>query len=535
MQIRPAAASTDFPPVRPLAGGTVVGSFVLHALECRDDFGLRYRGTVGRSAESVTIEEYAPAGITQRLENGALHPRSPDHAMLWAEGLHAFVSESERFSRFGFASLQPLGPLLQARGTGYRIRGATHGRTLAEIRAAMIKPPSEIWLRWLLAPLLTGLQALHEAGGLHGNVTPHSILLTPDGSPLLVDPAAVRLAIGARLPLPPEWPWPPFVAPEVTTRQARLAVGTWSDVYSLAAVVRFCISGSVPIGRGLTNIAALPSSEGWSMGFVDAIERALASDPRERPQDMLNLRRALHAPPIRVPTSPVQGSSIRRMTSLPSVPAWPSSRYEASPAPSRPIPADSSMSGPANARAAPSVDPLRDERPRRSSTLVRAGVRSRPLPARRWPMGLLGAAVGATLMLLAFQGPSRVGSVLPTLAGWGSTSSLPVQAERPPTVQAVRLGGPVRLPDANSEAIAIPAATPLVSPVAPDPGQTSAARDTEPPKPVAKPAGVADKPSDLCAPRRNFSLYTCMTTQCESPRFIRHAECIRLRDTGDWP
>jgi serine/threonine protein kinase len=65
----------------------------------------------------------------------------------------------------------------------------------------------------VVTPLCEAVEALHGAGGLHGDVSPSNVMLTAAGKPLLLDLGAARLAAG-----PVDAPvhgTPGFVAPEV--------------------------------------------------------------------------------------------------------------------------------------------------------------------------------------------------------------------------------------------------------------------------------------------------------------------------------
>jgi hypothetical protein len=51
---------------------------------------------------------------------------------------------------------------------------------------------------------------------------------------------------------------------------------------------------------------------------------------------------------------------------------------------------------------------------------------------------------------------------------------------------------------------------------------------------VDVPAAAAPRsPREACGARTNFSLFKCMQTQCDKPRFARHGQCNTLRETGE--
>jgi hypothetical protein len=79
--------------------------------------------------------------------------------------------------------------------------------------------------------------------------------------------------------------------------------GPWTDVYALAAVVYWAITGATPpssVGR-LMSDSFVPLAEGaagrYSAGFLAAIDRALAVRPEQRTQTIETLRLELGLPP----------------------------------------------------------------------------------------------------------------------------------------------------------------------------------------------------------------------------------------------
>ncbi|HSV71294.1 MAG TPA: hypothetical protein VLI72_14395 [Methylibium sp.] len=547
-------------PLAPLSPGTAIGSFVLQRVLMQDDLRLCYGATGVGVAGEVMIEEFAPAAIAQRDDDGSLQPSSPAHADLWAEGLQALARESMRFERIGHGSLQELGAVWLARGTGYRVCADVPGSTLGETRAGMAEPPSEAWLRRLVMPLLDALEALHGTGGLHGNVQPDSIVIQHHGPAVLVDPGAVRLAIGARLPGPPAWPQAAFVAPELLQPELGGPIGPWSDLYALAATVRYCIAGSVPMGAGLDNVAALPSAEGWSTGLVAAIAHALARDPVRRPQSVAEFRREFEASPARPPLVAVADTGIRRMTAnpvLPSVRVEPGERYSVWPRSNFGEP----IATPPRAPAEPAV--------RTPTTMVRrAAARPRPPPRRRWPAALAGAVAGAALALGALQGLPRFPELLSALAAWTAIPpaqamvaapqratglvaprvALPAPVAAPPTAEVVVAG--VAAPATRSDPVApdTAAAVPAVAPPAVslaaiearEPDTASVVRPAVPTRSRQAQATVARAawragPAAVCSSRSNFSRYLCIKTQCETARFFPHRQCVEFRTAERLP
>jgi serine/threonine protein kinase len=110
----------------------------------------------------------------------------------------------------------------------------------------------------------TALIAAHEAGLVHGGVTPYNVLLREDGEPVLAD---FGIALRRRY----KQPSGPWTAPEVAQGEDPTES---SDLYGLGAVLFTALTGRRPGER-----AELPEPLG------DLVVRLLAADPADRPAD----------------------------------------------------------------------------------------------------------------------------------------------------------------------------------------------------------------------------------------------------------
>lgn len=562
-----------------LPSGTAVGSFVLQKLQARDEFGLRYLATASASGGEVTIEEFAPAGVSLRDTTGLLRPRSPAHAALWEEGLQAFLQESELLAKPLHPALMRIGAVWQMRGTAYRLWPRVEGRTLAEVCAAMNQAPSEDWLRRLIEPLLDALESLHEAGWVHGNVRPGQILVQPDGTPMLLDTAAVRTTIGARLPQPPAWPEPGFRPPELAEPPSEHAPGPWSDLYSLAAVVQFCMNAPRLAGGAAPQVTGTLTVGRYAHGFVSVLERSLAADPGERPQSVAAFRRQLQSvgggAPV-VAREPLVAPERRGGLALSDIPVLeaPFQDREVLWSVSGPgeLERDSRPQGMPSMQSMPSM---------RSDPMMHSATRGRsPAPVmprqRRWPWavaGVFGALVVAglaTYQLTGYPPALRLASTVPTPATLPSVeqellhrdpsaagtaapvAADPAPAPLPPTAVAPATPITPATPSRPLEPAAVnpgrsttAAVAPATAPVAtrperpasaPAPSAVSAAPPSQAPAAeVARRESVPGTPAEACAPRTNFALYRCMQVQCEQSRFYAHAQCVRLRQHDEVP
>jgi hypothetical protein len=195
----------------------------------------------------------------------------------------------------------------EANRTAYVVMPYDEGVTLAVARQAMARPPDEAWLRDLLLPLLGALDVLHGASCYHLNISPENILLLPDGRPVLLDLGAARYVIGDRTQALAVILKSAFAPIEQFAESTKLRQGPWTNLYALAAVAYYCVSGHAPVASTVRALddqmeplfqvvdrlgRSFPELN-YSVAFVSAIERALNVRPQERPQSVAEFRRAL--------------------------------------------------------------------------------------------------------------------------------------------------------------------------------------------------------------------------------------------------
>lgn len=154
----------------------------------------------------------------------------------------------------------------------------------------VLDPPAALAIA---VDVLSGLAALHEAGFVHGDVTPDNVLWVPRVAEagrfpltaMLCDFGSAR-PLGATLAAMGHATWPTFVAPEQRSAGARAQVQ--GDIYGVGALLRYVLTGSSVWGGEVEQLGAeLPSP------IAALLQCALASDPRERFEDVLMMRRAI--------------------------------------------------------------------------------------------------------------------------------------------------------------------------------------------------------------------------------------------------
>lgn len=293
----PAQAAADAGLV--LAPGTRLAEFEIRGVIGSGGFGIVYLAWDASLERQVAIKEYMPSSLATRRGATRIEVRSEQHAGAFDAGLRSFINEARLLARFDHPALLKVYRFWEANGSAYMVMPYYQGRTLTQTLGAMPGPPGEAWLLALLGPLLDALDTLHCAQCFHRDIAPDNILMLADGRPLLLDFGAARRAIAGKVQNFTVILKPGFAPIEQYVEVASLQQGPWTDIYALAAVVHYAMTGKPPqasVARKVddTQVPLAQSMAGrYSDGFLRVIDRALAVEPGERPQSIAELRTLL--------------------------------------------------------------------------------------------------------------------------------------------------------------------------------------------------------------------------------------------------
>jgi serine/threonine protein kinase len=292
-----------------LPEGTVIGGLEITGLIGEGGFGIVYLAYDSGLQRQVAVKEYMPSSLAARASGSMdVQVKSERHVDTFKAGLKSFVNEARLLAKFDHDSLVKVFRFWEANGTAYMAMPYYQGPTLKRALAEMHGPPDEAQLRAWLHPILDALAVMHQARCFHRDIAPDNILLTASG-PLLLDFGAARHVIGDMTHALTVVLKPGYAPIEQYGDSSHMAQGAWTDLYALACVVYYAITGKAPMTsverlmddrlEPLTQIAAGRYSE----GFLRAIDAALQVRPADRPQDVAAFRALLGADPAAPPAT----------------------------------------------------------------------------------------------------------------------------------------------------------------------------------------------------------------------------------------
>ena len=317
---RPTAAPTvPSTPVRAQAAlghtlpvGTRLRDYEITGLIGEGGFGIVYLAWDHSLQRKVAVKEYMPASMVSRLAgSSAIVVKSDRHLDTFKAGLKSFVNEARLLARFDHPSLVKVYRFWEENGTAYMVMPFYEGPTLKTALAELGHVPGEAELRAWLDPLLDALTVMHAAQCFHRDIAPDNILLTASG-PLLLDFGAARRVIGDMTHALTVVLKPGYAPIEQYGDVASMSQGAWTDLYALACVVYYAITGKTPMSSverlmddRLEPLAVLCAGR-YSQAFLGAIDAALAVRPQDRPQDEARFRALLDAdrPALAPPAAP---------------------------------------------------------------------------------------------------------------------------------------------------------------------------------------------------------------------------------------
>lgn len=205
-------------------------------------FGITYIGCDLQLEIRVAIKEYYPNSKVSRIAAYSLEVSrqagtKPEEV---ERDLDRFLREARTMAKLvKQPNIVTVTNFFRDNGTAYIVMEYIDGTTfkeLAQQRGGRI-PAWELLQR--IEPLFYALQTMHEAGLIHRDISPDNIMLE-DGMVRLLDFGCTRELNGKTMTVQVKLSYAPY---EQYTGKNQ---GPWTDVYSLACTIYYCLTGKTP-------------------------------------------------------------------------------------------------------------------------------------------------------------------------------------------------------------------------------------------------------------------------------------------------
>ena len=246
----PPSAQTRMPVSMPdtksdyaLPKGYKLGEYLIEKVLGHGGFGITYLARDTQLSSMVAIKEFFPRSVASRGEEYTIRPfTSGVEDFRW--GLQEFLKEAQALAKFKHNHIVRVLRFVEANGTAYMVMEYEQGESLGVYLKRSGGYLNEQMLLSVFIPVLSGLQAVHDAGLLHLDIKPDNIYLRTNGQPMLIDFGSSRQAKGesesnGKIALTPAYSAIEQY-PDIGDK------GPWTDVYSMGATLYRCVTGQPP-------------------------------------------------------------------------------------------------------------------------------------------------------------------------------------------------------------------------------------------------------------------------------------------------
>lgn len=282
-----------------LQQGFQVGDYRIERVLGKGGFGITYLAVDLRSKTKVAIKELLPDGIATRHASFRVVPHSPGQADDFAWALERFREEARILAELRHPNIVRVHRLIEANETVYMVMDFLGYRDLGTALREHATPPDPAWLLRIFDGILTGLEAVHQQGQLHRDLKPANIMVTDEGTPILLDFGSARADLGRTITMTSVVTegYSPFEQYQTRARQ-----GPFTDIYAAAAVMHRALTGRKPLVstdrmtddrlKSLAGNAKLKAA-GYPKKFLGAIDQALKLNPDDRPESVAAWRKKM--------------------------------------------------------------------------------------------------------------------------------------------------------------------------------------------------------------------------------------------------
>ena len=306
-----------------LQPGEMLNWYELKRVLGRGGFGVTYLAHDTNLHTEVAIKEFLPDVICHRNQDNSVCAVYEEDQSAFHLGLTNFLKEARILYQFNHPNIVRVLAVFETNNTAYMVMQYENGLDLKQL-LFKTKSLDEITLKRLVVPIIDGLSEVHKCGFIHRDIKPANIYIRQDQSPVLIDFGSARVAKTdvsqnlTSLYTPGYAPFEQYGDSPVSQQ------GPWTDIYALAAVIYYAITGNAPVDSTLRASALLnekpdpmPSicsiGQGrYSSEFLEAIDWALCTRVSDRPQSLqewlICLMKSDHTL-LKSPSNPAQNAS----------------------------------------------------------------------------------------------------------------------------------------------------------------------------------------------------------------------------------
>jgi serine/threonine protein kinase len=171
--------------LRLLDSGARVQDYIIDNSVGHDGLIATYHGRLSTSGQPVVIKEYLPSALSMREIDLSVVPDVDESGPEFFRGLERFLDEGEMLRHAQHPNVARVMDSFEANRTAYTVFERVEGETLDK-RRARLGALDDRALMDLAIGALSGLEYLHTAGIVHGQINETSIVFTDENKPVIV-------------------------------------------------------------------------------------------------------------------------------------------------------------------------------------------------------------------------------------------------------------------------------------------------------------------------------------------------------------
>ena len=231
-------------------GAILNGRYIVGKMLGQGGFGITYIGWDLAMERKVAIKEYYPSGQVSRNpgSRGLTWYTSVQSQQAKRNGMEMFLKEARKMSKLDdIPNVVRVRDLFQENETAYIVMDFIEGETLLKKLQKNGPMDFDSCIR-LMTPIMQSLAEVHKHGIIHRDISPDNIMVRPDGKLILLD-------LGAAKDLDIQGNDGSVQSSQMVAKQGFSPVeqygrdgkiGSWTDVYAMAATIYYCCTGVLP-------------------------------------------------------------------------------------------------------------------------------------------------------------------------------------------------------------------------------------------------------------------------------------------------
>ena len=294
-----------------LKPGTILeGKYLVGEMLGQGGFGITYIGFDLLLEQKVAIKEYYPmsTGMVSREGHSTVVWSSAMMGKTGTQkGFDSFLKEARKMAKLrSIPSVVGVNSVFIQNETAYIVMDFIEGETLLK-KLQKNGPMDFDSCVKLMTPIMQALAEVHEHGIIHRDISPDNIMVRPDGKLILLDLGAAKdLDIQGNdgsvqsSQMVAKHGFSPI---EQYSKSGK--VGSWTDIYAMAATIYYCCTGILPPpATDRTIDDTLACQPRLTQAQFDILADCMHMRPQDRPQSMDTLLQMLTHPQGEVKAEP---------------------------------------------------------------------------------------------------------------------------------------------------------------------------------------------------------------------------------------